>query len=80
MLLSDLRGNLIMLKRISLRTKLMVAITALVAFAMLGGGTTIWMVHPMDSAVWSVIRSRVAALDVSQEMESACRAQLLSLK
>src|SRR5208282_3972540 len=60
-----------MLKHFSLRTKIMFAIGALVAIAMLGGSTTIWMVHRMNSAVSSVIASRVAALNVSQEMESS---------
>jgi signal transduction histidine kinase/CHASE3 domain sensor protein len=53
----------------------MFAVGALVAIAMLGGFTTIWMVHRMDSAVSSVIRSRAAALNVSQELESALAMQ-----
>lgn len=64
-----------MLKRFSLRTKIMFAIYALVAIAMLGGATTVWMVHRMDHAVSSVIRSKVAALNVSQELESALAMQ-----
>jgi signal transduction histidine kinase len=64
-----------MLKRFSLRTKIMFAIGALVAIAMLGGLTTIWMVHRMNSAVSSVISSRVAALNASQELESSLALQ-----
>ena len=51
------------------------AISALVAIAMLGGLTTIWIVHHMDSAVSSVIKSGAAALNVSQELESALAMQ-----
>jgi signal transduction histidine kinase/CHASE3 domain sensor protein len=64
-----------MLKRFSLRTKIMFGIGALVAIAMLGGSTTIWMVHRMNSAVSSVISSKVAALNVSQELESSLAMQ-----
>ncbi|SPJ16049.1 Integral membrane sensor signal transduction histidine kinase [Syntrophobacter sp. SbD2] len=64
-----------MLKRLSLRIKIMFAICALVAIAMLGGSTTIWMVHRMNSAVSSVISSKVAALNVSQELESSLAMQ-----
>ena len=64
-----------MLKRLSLRIKIMFAIGALVAIAMLGGSTTIWMVHRMNSAVSSVISSKVAALNVSQELESSLAMQ-----
>ena len=53
----------------------MFAVCALVAIALLGGSTTIWMVHRMNSAVSSVIVSRVAALNVSQEMESSLAMQ-----
>jgi signal transduction histidine kinase len=53
----------------------MFAIGALAAIAMLGGATTIWMVHRMDSAVSSVIGSKVAALNVSQELESSLAMQ-----
>jgi signal transduction histidine kinase len=53
----------------------MFAIGALVAIAMLGGLTTIWMVHRMNSAVSSVISSRVAALNASQELESSLALQ-----
>ncbi len=53
----------------------MFAIGALVAIAMLGGSTTIWMVHRMNSAVSSVISSRVAALNASQELESSLALQ-----
>jgi len=64
-----------MLKRFSLRTNIMLAIGALVAIALLGGATTIWMVHRMDSAVSSVIGSKVAVLNVSQELESSLAMQ-----
>ncbi|MGC9965915.1 MAG: ATP-binding protein [Syntrophobacteraceae bacterium] len=64
-----------MLKRFSLRAKIMFAIGTLVVIAMLGGSTTIWMVHLMDSAVSSVIRTKVAALNVSQELESSLAMQ-----
>ncbi len=64
-----------MLKRLSLRIKIMFAICALVVIAMLGGSTTIWMVHRMNSAVSSVISSKVAALNVSQELESSLAMQ-----
>ena len=60
-----------MLKHFSLRSKIMFAVCALVAIALLGGSTTVWMVHRMNRAVSSVIVSRVAALNVSQEMESS---------
>ncbi|MGP8196623.1 MAG: ATP-binding protein [Syntrophobacteraceae bacterium] len=64
-----------MLNRLSLRIKIMFAICALVAIAMLGGSTTIWMVHRMNSAVSSVISYKVAALNVSQELESSLAMQ-----
>ncbi|MFZ2447174.1 MAG: ATP-binding protein [Syntrophobacteraceae bacterium] len=62
-------------RRSSLRTKIMFALAALVFIALLGGGCTIWMVHRMDSAVSSVISSRVAALNFAQEMESSLAMQ-----
>ena len=64
-----------MLKRFSLRTKIMFAIGALVTIALMGGGATIWMVNRMDSAVSAVISSKVAALNISQELESSLAMQ-----
>lgn len=64
-----------MLKRFSLRTKVLFAIGALVAIAMMGGLTTIVMVHLLDRAVSSVIDRKVAALNVSQELESSLAMQ-----
>ena len=64
-----------MLKRFSLRTKIKFAMGALAAIVILGGLTTVWMVHRMNSAVSSVISSKVAALSVSQELESALAVQ-----
>jgi signal transduction histidine kinase len=64
-----------MLSRFSLRTKIMFAVGALATIALLGGGTTLWMVHRMDSALSSVISSKVAALNVGQEMESSLAMQ-----
>ncbi len=60
-----------MLKRFSLRIEIMFAVAALVAIALLGGITTIWMVHRLDSSLSSVINTRVSALNISQEMESS---------
>lgn len=51
------------------------ATLALVVIALLGGGTTVWMVHRMDSALSSVISSKTAALSAGQEMESALSMQ-----
>jgi hypothetical protein len=67
-------------KRFSLRTKIMFAIGALVVIAMLGGAAAIWMVHLMDSAVSSVIGTKVAALNVSQELEGSLAMQKGSAK
>lgn len=67
--------KLAILKRFSLRTKIMFAIAALVVIALLGGGTTIWIIHRMDRAVSSVVSSRVAALNAAQELESSLAMQ-----
>ncbi len=64
-----------MLKRFSLRSKIMIAIAALVGIAILGGGTTIWMVHRMDSGLSTVMRYRVTALSIGQELESSLAMQ-----
>ncbi len=64
-----------MLNRFSLRTRIMFAIGALVAIAMLGGSTTLWIVHRMDSSLSSIVRTKVAALNVSQELESSLAMQ-----
>ncbi len=63
-----------MLNRFSLRTRIMFAIGALVAIAMLGGSTpsgscTGWDILP------SLMRTKVAALNVSQELESSLAMQ-----
>ncbi|MCE5335973.1 MAG: MCP four helix bundle domain-containing protein [Desulfobacteraceae bacterium] len=59
------------MKRLSLRIKILGAAAALVAIALMGGGTTVWMVHRMDGALSSVISSKTAALNAGQEMESS---------
>lgn len=64
-----------MLNRFSLRTRIMFAIGALVAIAMLGGSTTLWIVHRMDRSLSSLMRTKVAALNVSQELESSLAMQ-----
>jgi signal transduction histidine kinase len=64
-----------MLSKFSLRTRIMFAVAALVIIALAGGGTTIWIVHQMDSALSSVISSKVSALNVGQEMESSLAMQ-----
>ncbi|MHC1727151.1 MAG: ATP-binding protein [Syntrophobacteraceae bacterium] len=64
-----------MLKRFSLRIEIMFAVAALVVIALLGGVTTIWMVHRLDSSLSSVINTRVAALNITQEMESSLAMQ-----
>jgi signal transduction histidine kinase len=48
---------------------------ALVIIVLLGGGTTVWIIHQMDGALSSVISSRVAALNAGQEMESSLAMQ-----
>jgi signal transduction histidine kinase len=62
-------------RHVSLRTKIMCALTVLVVIALLGGVTTILMMHRMEAAVSSAFKSRVAALNVAQELESALAMQ-----
>jgi len=62
-------------RRLSLRTRIMFALAVLVVIALSGGATTIWMVHRMDSALSSVVSSKVAALNIAQEMESSLAMQ-----
>lgn len=53
----------------------MLALAALVMIAVAGGIATIWMVHRMDSALSSVMSSKVASLNAAQEMESSLAMQ-----
>lgn len=63
------------LRRLSLRTRIMFGLVALVIIPLSGGATTIWMVHRMEGTLSSVVNSRVAALNIAQEMESSLAMQ-----